>query len=204
MDKWFKRIALAFAILFLALCCLLMWRLTVFVARVDQTLEALNATSAQVSTAITQMSGELERLRAGLNKLEETGGRYLNTARASKLAGATSALVKRFTGSSHEAAENAGAEIAHLLAYVEESNLRYDCAGNERSAAQMREELTKSYASLKQDVETAEEFLARACDTCDALLDGGERKPLRDFLTQELDAYRAAQPAPPAETSDSP
>ncbi len=175
VARWLKRTVLVLMALFLALSCIFMWKATRIMTRLEASVSTVASVTSNVSERLDGLSGRIE-------DIEGLAAGAVASANALSLAD-----------------PKAAAEIAYLLGRIGTPENQYEYEGKRRTAAWVRTKLQGKAWLLRDAIESAEDFIDKVAATTTegdpyyVLLPGGEKRPLRDWLTEGLHQFRVSE-----------
>ncbi|MHC4198962.1 MAG: DUF5329 family protein [Planctomycetota bacterium] len=191
----FGRAIQIMTIVLLCVACVLTVHLTILTNRITRAVDA-NAEN------VTKTMATAARISEKGDKLELRVTKWRRTVRADEVASALDEVTKIGDGLGGEGAgpdAKAKAEIAHLLARIRGSGLRFEYDGKRHSSARFYLQMLAKQKAYEKTLASAEDFIANVATrtmtgkSYRVVAADGSKRELADWLAERLREHRAGR-----------
>jgi len=195
-DRSVRHIIWILMAVLLASLCVLTWRLTILVARLDNVTTAVSGDLKQITSGWAEVMLSLHDIKAGFDWVGQEAQDALRVDEAQNIVNEMASLSKEEDKGGKGPDARAEAEINYLLALIGDAELKIEYSGKEHSTLRMRLQLTEKYKAYKHTLVSAEDFISRvatktiAGNTYYVIKKDGTKTELASWLTELLKQYR--------------
>ena len=195
-DKTVRHIIWILMAVLLASLCVLTWRLTILVGKIDSATSAITPDLKQITSVWAKFALELQDIGASRAWIKDEMSDAVRIDEAQNVIDELSSLNKEEEKGGKGPDDKSEAEIYYLLSCIGNSDLKIEYSGKEHSALRMRIQLSEKYKTYKHTLVTTEDFISRvatktiAGNTYYIVQKDGTKTELASWLTDLLKKYR--------------
>jgi hypothetical protein len=196
VDEWINR-SLRIALVFLmAVACFFLWRISMAAYQVERMLADNQEDMAQIVGTAAAISEKIDELSRKIEELEERARENLPIDEVEALMEDFGEVTQQLRAEKAVRSATVEAEIRFLLDLVRNSTNTFGYSDKEFSSRRLSFLLNSKHRLLGKGLESAEQFIRDlGTQTVNGkkyfiVLDANNRKPLAEWLTEELTQYR--------------
>ncbi|MCY3020251.1 MAG: DUF5329 family protein [Planctomycetota bacterium] len=200
VDSWLRRLPLLGVAVLLCLACYLLWRMSMVLYRIEESVVAVSADLQSVTRSASNIAQRVDELVQRTARLEEKAERAAGVDDLEAALDSLAEVRREKQDGPVTLPPQSEKEIKRLLACIRSSGLEFVSAGRVRSAYQFYLHLYAKYVYYKKTVGSAEDFIAKVATESIAghpyhvMQKDGTRVELKTWLSEEL--KRAREPGP--------
>ena len=213
VDVWISRLVPITSACLIALACFFVWRTSMLVYRLEQSVVAVSADLEQVTGTMARVAGVVDRLTERIERLEKKAGDAVGMDELDMALDEIRDVRRGLSDADEPFGPEVEKEITFLLRHIEWSGLRFEISGKYRSAFRSYLYLLAKFKVYRKTLRSADDFIDKVATRSMVghpyyvILEDGRKMALGAFLKTALEKHRVggegpARPGLPANDTD--